>query len=523
LALTNKKTANPELWIVIHSWLTLLNNKVSRQFCKFEITTHPDYPALTSVTDFLDNGNMEYHAVQTDIAHINQMHYPLLAHIQERGNNYMYPVISAAQWQADYDTVTKNWSGITLYPAAKTKWVNEANADYVKKEEKQKQLQWLLGIICFTFFIASLFVSPSLGAGATAFLSLIGVVISMLALSSELGYQSQAVKQVCGTLNKGGCGKVLKSNYAKGIWGVTPADAAVLYFATQLITYFGGLLYKPLHTAVQLIALAGIIALVWSIYTQAVKLKEWCALCVGIALVLLLQAVIVLVNYTAIVIPITALIIFTGLFLVLTAILVPIKQLIKTNTANAVKLAELKKWKVDIHIFKLLWQQEQQVDITEWPNDLVIGNANAPVVITVACNPYCGPCAKAHIQLDDLLHSYTDKVKVQVRLMCNAGDITDKRTIAVKAILQNALQIQDKTVLQNMLTDWFDMMDYSNWWQKWQCNKMQDVTEQMQKHNEWMKNADIQFTPTFFINGRKLPGRYSIVDLELLLPDLINS
>ena len=34
-----------------------------------------------------------------------------------------------------------------------------------------------------------------------------------------------------------------------------------------------------------------------------------------------------------------------------------------------------------------------------------------------------------------------------------------------------------------------------------------------------MKN-DVAFTPTFFINGRKLPGRYNLKDIEILLPQL---
>ena len=91
-------------------------------------------------------------------------------------------------------------------------------------------------------------------------------------------------------------------------------------------------------------------------------------------------------------------------------------------------------------MFKNQWEKEQQVDTTIWENDLVIGNPNAPVMITVACNPYCGPCASAHKQLDQMLDKHKGKLALQVRLLCNTTNTEDKRTIAVTALLQKAAE-----------------------------------------------------------------------------------
>ena len=108
----------------------------------------------------------------------------------------------------------------------------------------------------------------------------------------------------------------------------------------------------------------------------------------------------------------------------------------KTNNTNKQQLSQLKKWKTDAGLFITQWKNEPACDTTIWQNDLVLGDPAAPLLITIACNPYCGPCAKAHMQLDDLLHRFADKVKVQIRLLCNAEVETDMRTIAVKASLQ---------------------------------------------------------------------------------------
>lgn len=96
-------------------------------------------------------------------------------------------------------------------------------------------------------------------------------------------------------------------------------------------------------------------------------------------------------------------------------------------------------------------------------NDLIIGNPKAPIRITVACNPYCGPCAKTHKELDKLFDNYPSKISIQLRLLCNPKNIEDKRTIAVTAILQQAPILKNNNELQHMLSDWFKHMDLAVW------------------------------------------------------------
>ena len=123
---------------------------------------------------------------------------------------------------------------------------------------------------------------------------------------------------------------------------MTPADASLLYFTAQFIAYLLGLFYAPLLQTIPLFAFAGIFVISWSIYTQAVKLKEWCALCLAIVTVLFLQAIIA---FTVPVTPVDypGLSSVMALFLVLSLVLFPIKKLLKANIHNTLKLAELKR------------------------------------------------------------------------------------------------------------------------------------------------------------------------------------
>ncbi len=194
--------------------------------------------------------------------------------------------------------------------------------------------------------------------------------------------------------------------------------------------------------------------------------------------------------------------------------------MLNTNEQNKRKAKELRKWKADVTIFNALAAQEQEVDTTIWKNDLLLGNPNAPVLITVACNPYCGPCAKAHAQLDELLEQYPNEVAVQVKLLCNPSNADDKRTIATTAILQKASTIKDRKELQVMLTDWFYFMDLEKWQRVWKIDANIDVNENLEACYDWKKAAEIKFTPSFFINGKALSTKYNIEDLQKIIPDL---
>lgn len=538
-----EKQSNAELWQTTYHWLSQCGNKISMSYCKEEITTHPDYPALISVIDFLDSGGMDYKAVQADASYIHEFEYPVLAHIRKPGQEYLHLISDAAVWDKQKE-VTEYWTGIVVFPGKNANWKNGQNKIYQQNAVKNKIIAAALLITGMVLFIVSAFQFHNFSINVFGFLSLLGLLVSIFLLGTELGFQSQIVKQVCGAVSNGGCEKILKSRYAKGFAGITPADASVLYFTSQFIVYLLGCWYESLFASIMLLAFIGIAIAAWSIYTQAVKLKQWCALCLGIVAVLFLQSIIAFIaipslpgglllrnwvliqqsNLPETISNQTSQSIYWGfrifilLFFVSGLLIVPIKQLIKTNSSNKLKLAELKRWKSDALLFINQWQQEQEVDTSVWENDLLLGNPSAPLLITVACNPYCGPCAKAHKQLDNLFHRFADSLKVQIRLLWNAEN--DKYTLAVKALLQRASTIQNSAELQRMLTDWFEWMNIDKWETKWKPDNSIDVSKRLQNHSRWMNESKISFTPTFFINGKKMPGRYSIDDIEIMIPQL---
>jgi uncharacterized membrane protein len=509
-----------ELWQTTYHWLQQTGNKPNRNYCRQEITTHPDYPAMTAVTDFLERGGMRYDAVQADASYIYEFNYPLLAHIKQPGNEYLHLITNVGEWDRG-KIITQNWSGIVLYASKDATWHFEENDDAEKATLQTKYIAAAFVLAGFALFIGSIFINTNAVINIFGLLSLVGLAISIAALGTELGYQSKLVKQVCGIVGNGGCEKVLGSKFAKGFAGITPADASVLYFAAQFILYLAGCFYNPILISIVNIAFAGVIVAAWSIYTQAVKLKEWCALCLCIVTVLVGQIIIAFMNVNTANFAVNDTYLF---FAVTTSLLtiayLPIKQLIKTNSKNKQELATFKKWKTDGTLFFSQWEKEPACDNSIWENDLLIGNVDAPIRITVACNPYCEPCAKAHIEFDKLVEKYPGKISVQVRLLCKPNNEIHTTTIATTAILQVVNNVKVKKELQIMLTDWFEWMDLEKWNSKWNNDNGIDVMDTLEKHNQWMIDNGISHTPTLFINGKKLPGKYYLKDIEKLIPQL---
>jgi len=174
----NLSTQN-ELSSLMYGWLSLFEGKISRTFCKDEILSHPDYPAMTAAVDFLEAGGMAYEAVQADASYIHEFNYPLIAHIKQPGNEYMHILSNSKAWDAEKE-ITKDWSGIVIFPEKNAKWKNEEN-DAALKKEKQQQIIFIswcaIGLLLLG---GSIYLHPSIPFNLFGLFSLAGLISNIL-------------------------------------------------------------------------------------------------------------------------------------------------------------------------------------------------------------------------------------------------------------------------------------------------------------------------------------------------------
>ena len=137
---------------------------------------------------------------------------------------------------------------------------------------------------------------------------------------------------------------------------------------------------------------------------------------------------------------------------------------------------------------------------------ICFGNPAAPYQIVIACNPYCGPCARAHQAIEHLFEKYPEKFSVAVRFALQKNDDNDNKVITVKEIMKVA-----KTKPLESIKDWYSLLNLEKFKQLHRTNGEQ-VDAAVDKHIIWSKAVDIKATPTIFLNGRRLPELYSWVD-----------
>lgn len=177
----------------------------------------------------------------------------------------------------------------------------------------------------------------------------------------------------------------------------------------------------------------------------------------------------------------------------------------------------LLRFKNNPETFNALLQKQRKVDITPFENDLQLGNPDADLQIMVACNPYCGPCAKAHQILHELL--LKNDIGLTVRFSVKTENKEERRLLAVQYILQLA-KSKRNAYIRKLLHDWYADMDFEKFSKKYPLSNKENVDELLKQHELWSSESEIKFTPTIFINGHELPRQYQTDDLKIMFRDV---
>jgi thiol-disulfide isomerase/thioredoxin len=176
---------------------------------------------------------------------------------------------------------------------------------------------------------------------------------------------------------------------------------------------------------------------------------------------------------------------------------------------------EYKRFKNNPEIFGSLLNGQEAVKNSLAGLGILLGNADAPNTLTKICNPYCGPCAQSFPHLQELLKNHGDQWNVQIIFMATP-DERDERALPVAHFF--AIQESDNAdqVINVALADWYNAKtkDYNAYKIKYPVLVNFDrLKHKLEEMSNWCNLENIQFTPTYYVNGRRLPESYSISDL----------
>jgi protein-disulfide isomerase len=300
------------------------------------------------------------------------------------------------------------------------------------------------------------------------------------------------------------------------------SEVGFFYFAGGFITLlFSG----NINEAISIIAWLNIMALpyvIFSIYYQGAIAKEWCLFCLSVQVLLILGGINVFkFHLFTSVFALSYLTIFKSaiLYFLPVTLWYSLKPIVLKLQASKQIKRELIRIKFSTEIFQTLLKNQKLITSSTDGLGIDIGDPLAKNTIIKVCNPYCGPCAKMHPEIEKLLEE-NNNIKAKI-IFTVRSDETDNRIKPVKHLLAIAKKGNEQLTKQ-ALDDWYlaEKKDYEVFAKKYPMNgELSEQLDKIKAMEKWCNETDIQFTPTIFINGYQLPDTYNIESLNYLLEE----
>ncbi|WP_025741357.1 vitamin K epoxide reductase family protein [Aquimarina pacifica] len=503
----------------------LIQNRVNgydKKDLELQLQIHPNYPSFQSITDTLDYFNIDNIAVEVPVEALDQLPKSFISLIKSENTEEIVSVI-------------KNDNTIELkhIERKKKKYTFEEfteiwNPKVIAVESGTKQTlsfdqSWIQGILIIALLagLATLFFTRTWDLYQLVFfcLSIFGSVFSLMALRESLGIQSKVTHQFCTTVGNTNCGDVINNNSGKLFKNFTLADAGIVFFGSlvcyQVLYGFTNILCIPVFL--------GIPVVLYSLYSQALIIKKWCAICLFMGSVSIGLAIIAfrLFSFT---IPLMSIAYFLVLGSIFTLLYLFIKEKIVDNKKLKSENLKLNQFKRDENIFNhLLSTSEKIKDTQPIENEIVLGNPNAPIQIISLTNPMCGYCKDAFAAYARVYKSMGDQLQIRIRLSVRSNDLESQATqIALR--LFEIYENSGTETFVDAYTNWFEDRTYSTWIKKYSPPKNNNThLEILKKQTQWLENNALTYTPATLINDTLYPKKYDYKEFFHFINILLES
>lgn len=513
---------------------------------KTALEAHPDYPSLLSISDFLHTYNIENIALKTKVENFSEFTVPFIAHVinplsrekvfvlvhEVKRNSIIYEHTDKGRLiTEDINAFKQRFTGHALLIDS-----SEAIAEkeYSKKRKAEKENN-TVGTIALLIIPALVLVHIISLLAAQPFNTIIfpvlfllssfaGVAISFLLILFEIDHHNPLVKDICQAGRKVNCAAVLQSK-ASGMMGIGWSSIGFCYFTGMLLAQL--LLYHNNPGIMSLLAFIGLAALPYtffSVYYQWRVVKQWCLLCLAVQVVIAIQFLIALTgglyDFSFSLMPLPVYMALLSCFMLPALVLYIAIPTLKKAKEGRTHYNTLQQFKHNGQVFDAILSRQKKVVPSAEGLGITIGNPDAKWKLIKVCNPYCGPCARAHPAIEELVDSNTN---VQVQIIFTAtGEEGDIKTQPVQHLLAIAAG-ENKKATRQALDDWYNaaQKDYGAFAAK---HPMPDELLTQQKNKiltmkKWCDDMEIQFTPTFFVNGYQLPEIYNVAELKYFLTE----
>lgn len=510
-----------------------LSLRISTTSIERNLTTHPNYPSFLSISDALDQWNVNNNAVVVEIDEQHELHTPFIIHIREDGQSTFHVVREINSTSVSISDATRMlWTSISrdkfdkYFPAAvmlvtTTSASGEKYYTVNRKKEHFKNFTRVLPlgfIVTLYLFVSALVFLEDFGSWPLLLiltLKVVGFFVSLLFLVYEVDPKSSVLQKACSLGTGNNCKDILDSKAAKILGILSWGEIGFSYFIAGLILLLLNFDYAVLLSWITLLTLP---FTVFSIYYQWKIAKRWCTLCLIVQGILLAEWLTAWTNGLFIPLSTTNSLHFIiggiSIFFTFPILWLILKPIIIEANKNKEEIRSIARFKNNPHLFATaLAAQKKVTDVSEL--GIKFGNPQAKYKIIKVCSPFCLPCAKNYPHVEELVESL-DTVEVQIIFAVQPNINSVENTIV--SYIMSLADGKMNTKARQVLRSWYIDTEYKKNEQDFNFDKTIEERENgISAMYHWCIQNKIKSTPTYFVNGFQLPEPYQITDLTNLL------
>ncbi|WP_271765838.1 vitamin K epoxide reductase family protein [Aquimarina algiphila] len=521
---------------IVKKYLDISGYRFNMDELNLQLLSHPDFPNLIAVIDLFNHLGIGHYALELEkelsilselpehfLAHIVDKKGPQLAIITKKGNQLILETDKKEKRNISKEDFIKIWSGITICIHLEEKNIAEKGAGKITSFNSITQI--ITSIIITSVFLMS---GVSIFQLLSFSFSVIGIAISVLIIQQEIGYNSTVLAKFCNTSEKTSCEATINSKGASLFGVLKLSDMGIIYFSSQILLWiFNSMNTVSFDTLIVFTSYLSLPVVLYSILYQWIVIKKWCPLCLGVVGVLLVQFFSTFLYSSSFLTELLS----TSLKEVLMFLMsmsfaivgwLFVKPLLKKGKELSILKVQNLKFKRNFSFFKASLFKEDPIPNINIHNEIILGNPNAPIELTLITNPLCSYCKSAHEGVEKILDVYSESVKVRIRFSVDFSDTEDKATLISHHLL-HLYQREGENRCRIALNEVYalDNSDKEKWSDKQLINIDQKIIEILEQQKTWGINEKVYLTPTLLINNYVFNREeYSIEDLIYFIEDL---
>lgn len=337
-----------------------------------------------------------------------------------------------------------------------------------------------------------------------------GIFLCLALIKETLIEASKSRHSLCSLIDENGCQSVLHSPHARLVGLFDWSAIGLSYFiANTILMLVAPHESEPIQYVTSIAALivpVGSIAYQW-------KRRQWCMLCLGVQLTLIVQAAICLFSETLPHAPLHIPYIVAyaaSAYVILFVIQHGIEGCKQKRTLFHTR-CELSRFKHHPTIFKELLSLQPTVTCNSATSSLIFGkNRKDKPVITVLSNLYCQPCAQAQQQLNKLEE---DGLCIQYVLTA----FNESLAVVNRYVVALYLKTGTKYTWQK-LNEWHTLEERQRTRSFFhevsdEEARSPEVEAEIRREAVWCADNHFAATPIILVDGHTLPTQYAVEDL----------